>query len=430
MRVHALWMMLACVAAWGVSVDVVVEEDVYTFVPPNNGSGPLWSYGCTPIVRSGDDVFVAEMETGEGVPRLCNTRWRLLKRGGAGWSLVAEAEGYRQREPASLATIEPGVLVLNVNDSTEPPGTEYGPTKPHLLRFALEQSSEPVALMPDWGAERYFTDHSYRGYGADAARDVLLMLNIDAKTSVQHACLVNAEGETLATGSITFPIRSCYPQVQVSDRAVHVMAVGDIVEPVEAWRTYKKEQTGQTWDYVFRILYYAYTPDLTKGDFRAPIEIANVDATGGHISNKDLYADAKGDVYLMYTAREVASPLLRDKFFPGKSTVDSLYLVVVRDGEVVRRETLIGGTETIQPGDARFHVAADGRLFAFAFVGGKNVLIPIAPEIGAPVEVPLTRPLGAFAIASPRAGCAPGNRIDVLGQLGNTMVYACVDIKD
>src|SRR5690606_18560565 len=156
---------------------------------------------------------------------------------------------------------------------------------------------------------------SYRGYGAGAARDALLMLNMPAKTSVQHACVVTAEGDTLATGSITSPIRSCSPRVAVSACAVHVLAVGGIREPGEAWRADKKEQTGQTWDYVFRIWYYAYTPDLTKGDVRAPIEIANVDATGGHISNKDLYADAKGDVYLMYTAREVASPLLRDKFF-------------------------------------------------------------------------------------------------------------------
>ena len=433
MRCVAALLVLASATAQAISVDVFAEEDVYTIVPPNNGSGPLWSYGCTSIVRTGNDLFVSQMETGVDVPLLCNTRWRLLHRRAGGWDKYAEAEGYRQREPTSLATTEPGVVVLNVNDSTEPPGTKYGPTKPHLLLFTMNRSGSPGPLMPQWAGKPYFTDHSYRGYAADAARDELLMLNIDANTSVQHACLMNTAGETLATGSITFPIRACYPQVQLIDRAVHAMAVGDIVEPIEEWRTYKKEQTGQAWDYVFRILYYTYTPDLTKEDFRKPIEIANVDATGGYISNKDLYVSPGGDVHLMYPPREVASPLMRDKFFPDKSILNSLYLAVVRDGKVVRRETLVQGAENNEPTEARFHVASDGRLYALMYVtgeGGKNVLLPITPAIGEPIAIAMPRPLSAFSTASPRAGCAPSSRIDVLGQIGNTMVYAQLEIKE
>ena len=83
----------------GLTVPVEVYEDVYTFVSPNNGSGPMWSYGCASIVRVGDEVVVSEMETGEDVPLLCNTRWRLLRRGEGGWETLAEAAGYRQREP-------------------------------------------------------------------------------------------------------------------------------------------------------------------------------------------------------------------------------------------------------------------------------------------------------------------------------------------
>lgn len=131
----------------------------------------------------------------------------------------------------------------------------------------------------------------------------------------------------------------------------------------------------------------------------------------------------------MYTAREVTSPLMREKFFPEKSVIDSLYLAVVWDGNVVRRETLVEGTDATQPGDARLHVAADGRLYAFMYVDGKNVLMPIGPEIGEAIDVPLERPLRAFATAS-RARAAPSNIIDVLGQLGNTMVYAWVDIRE
>ncbi len=434
MRLTLISILFTCVTARAVTVECIVQEDVYTFVSPNNGSGPLWSHGCTSIVRNGDDVIVSQMETGENVPPLSNTRWRLLKRTPAGWSLIDEADGYRQREPASLATTQPGLIFLNVNDSTHSQDTEYGPTQPHLLKYDLRQPvADLVALLPDWDGEPHFADHSYRGYAADAERNELFMLNIDTQTGIQHACLMTASGETLARGAIAFPIRACYPEAQLVDRAAHVFAVGDIVEPVEEWRTYKKEKTGQDWDYVFRILYYTYSPDLTKESFRTPIEIANVDATAGHLWNLDMYASQSGDVYLMYSACEVASPLMRDKFFPEKSVAASLYLAVVRDGKVVRRETLINGARRKPFGDARFHVAADGRLYALMFVsqgGAKNVLVPIAPEIGEPIPIEIPKPVGAFSTASPLAGCAPSNTIDVLAQRGNTMVYTQLLIKE
>ncbi|MBN1417290.1 MAG: hypothetical protein JXP34_00855, partial [Planctomycetes bacterium] len=63
----------------GLSPVVEVEDAVATCRPPNNGAGPLWCYGAPLIVRAGDAVFASVMETGEGVPLLCNTRWRLFR---------------------------------------------------------------------------------------------------------------------------------------------------------------------------------------------------------------------------------------------------------------------------------------------------------------------------------------------------------------
>ncbi len=414
---------------------VNAEEDVYTLVSPDNGSGPFWCYGCTQIVRLGDDVIVSQMETGEGVPLLCNTRWRLLLRGAEGWSLVAEADAYRQREPCPVA-IASGDFFLYANDSTQPPGTRYGPCKPHLTGFSLS-SGEVVrrTLMPSWRGEPYFTDHSYRGFGADQAAGQLLMLNIDAKTSVQHACLLSTAGETLATGSITFPVRACYPQVALRGGAVHVLAISDVVEPVEAWRTYKFEQTGNKWDYVFRILYYSSTPDLKHEGFAEPLEVANVDDTGGYINNQDLWLSPAGDAYILYTEREVQSALLRDKFFPEKSIVSSLHLAVVRNGAVVSRRTLVAGTEERTPGCARFQEAADGILYAVVYIGGEgagNVLVQVFPEPETPalVPIPLTKPMSAFCLASVRAGCAPADTIDLLGQTSaDTVSYAQVTLE-
>jgi hypothetical protein len=414
-----------------VRTEVEAEEDVYSYAPPNNGSGPLWSYGCTQLARLGDEVYVSEMETGEGVPLLANTRWKLLRRTGTGWSALAQPEGYRQREPCPLATTSDKILFLNVNDSTQPAGTKYGPCEPALIRFTFSgPEASQQRIMPSWGEQPHYTDHSYRGFAADRRHDQLLMLNIDAKTSIQHACLLSTSGQTLANASITFPIRACYPQVALSNRAAYVLAIGDIVEPVKEWRELKFGQTKREWDYVFRILYFTWSPDIAKQGFAGPIEIANVDATGGYIGNQDLWISSSGEAYILYTQREVQSALLRDKFFPGKSIISSLYLAVVKDGAITSKRTLIAGTETSEPGCARFHVAKDGTVYAVLYVTGPeagNKLMEVYPPLDNPplIPIPLKSPMGSYCLASVRAGNKPSNTIDMHGQTQeNTMSYA------
>ncbi|MFO7975891.1 MAG: hypothetical protein R6V12_14795, partial [Candidatus Hydrogenedentota bacterium] len=293
----------------------------------------------------------------------------------------------------------------------------------------------PAELMPDWEGKPHFTDHSYRGFAADREADELLMLNIDAKTSEQNWCHMTATGTTLGNGKIVFPIRACYPQAALKNNAAYVLAIGDIREPVKEWAEYKFEQTQRQWDYVFRILYFTWTPDIRGKDFAAPIEIANVDDTAGHITNQDLWIAPNGDAYIMYTERSVANALMRDKFFPELSILDTLHLAVVRDGEVVSREVLIEGTDARQPGAARFHVTENGNLYAlvYAVVDGKpgNYLIPIMPPLGdrKVIAVPLQQPLGTFLLANTRAGNAPSNTIDLVGSgRNNTIVYAQINL--
>lgn len=428
----ALLLAVATGFAGAVEVRVVAEEDVYTYTNPNNGSGPMWSYGCSPIARVGERVFVAQMETGEGVPRLCNTRWRLLERTDAGWKVVADAPDYRQREPTILATDAKGRLFLYVNTSIMPPGTEYGACEPHLLAFDIATSPlTSTKISPEWDGKPTYTDHSYRGYAADAKAERVLMFNIDADTSVQHYCLLAMDGGVLWNGSVTFPIRGCYPQVALENGRAHILAVGDIVEPVEEWRAYKKEQTGQAWDYVFRRLFYARNKDVERGPFTEPIEIANVDATAGHISNQDLWIAPNGDAYAMYTESEVGSALMRDKYFPDKSTTPSLNLAIVRDGAVAERHTLIARADQEHASHARFHVTADGEVYALIYVSGaapRNELILVYPRLsaGERTPVPFKAPFGSFLLASVRAGNAPSTIIDLIGINGNsnTIAYA------
>ena len=434
------WLILCllCMGGYGFAqtVQVAAEEDVYTFVNPDNGSGPLWGYGCTPVARLGNRVFVAQMETGEGVPLLSNTRWKLLERQSGQWKVIAEEAGYRQREPSSLAHITDNELLLNVNESICPPGTKYGPAEPYLLKFSFPESGlQQTKLVPSWIGKPTFTDHSYRGFAADPARGQILMLNIDATTGVENACLLSNTGKTLANDVIEFPIRSCYPQVQLSNGAAYVLAISDIVEPVEAWKKYKFEQTQRTWDYVFRILYFTWTPNLQEKPFAKPVEIANVDATGGAISNKDLWVNPAGEAFIMYTECEVQSTLLRDKFFPGKSVISSLKLAQVKEGVVTNRRTLIEGSEQRSFGDARFHLSPEGTLYAVVYVSGPeagNKLIAINPDgtAGLLIPIPMKKPIGSFALASMRAGNTPSKTIDLLGQRdGTTLSYAQLVIQ-
>jgi hypothetical protein len=412
-------------------VSVITEEPVYNLVSPGNGAGPLWCYGCTQIVRIGDDVIVSQMETGKDVPLLCNTRWKLLSRTEKGWESFAEPEGYRQREPCPVGVTKDNGLFLYVNDSLTPPGTHYKECEPHLLNFASTDTGVvSTKLSPRWDEEQpYYTDHSYRGFGVDGPSNELIMLNIDAKTSIQHWCHLDTAGNTLANGAITFPIRSAYLQAALHNRSAHVLAISDIVEPIEEWRAYKFAQTQRKWDYVFRILYYTWTPDTTKTSFSKPIEIANVDKTGGYISNQDLWVAPDGSAYLMYREQEVQSALLRDKFMPGRSLTPSLHIAVVKDGTIVDRQVLIEGTETRSPGNARFHATPDGKLYALAYVAGANVLLQVYPRVEdrAPIPVDLKAPFTSFCLANTRAGCMPSSTIDIFGHTaggGNVMAYA------
>lgn len=415
-------------AAMPIILHVEVEEEVYQFTNPNNGSGPIWSHGNTCIAVLDGTPWVSQMETGEGVPPLCNTRWRLLERTADGWQMRAEAESFNQREPCPLA-LSKGALFLSVNDSTQPPGTHYGGCLPHFLRFTPDGDGlVKTALLPQWTEKHHFTDHSYRGCAADPESGRLLLLNIDATTSVQHACILTASGETLAVGAVSFPVRACYPHVSLRGNAAHVLAVGDIVEPVREWREYKFAQTGQNWDYVFRILYYTATPDLAAAPFCAPVEIANVDGTAGAVSGHDLWIAPDGAAHILYTERETASALMRDKFFPGNSILNRLMLAVVRDGTVVSRRVLVEGGENAEPGVARFHVAADGTVFALFHMSGSdggNKIMEVFPSQrdAPPVSVPLREPLSSFSLAGVRAGNPASDTIHGLGPSGAAMRY-------
>jgi hypothetical protein len=347
--VRILWLIICCIGYLSVvyaadgknfSCTVEVEEVVTRYTPANNGAGPMWCYGSTVIARQGSDVFLSVIETGKDVPLLCNTRWQFWHRSSNGWKLEQTEKEYRQREPCPLAVFQKGPVFISVNPSTEPPGTKYGPCKPLVLQFDPANLTAPVKThQPAWADGTYFTDHSYRGFAADGANSELLLLNINAKTSEQFVSFCDSSGLWHPKGTITFPIRACYPQVALQDGAAHVMAIGDIVEPVKEWQQLKFEKFKRKWDYVFRRLFYTYTDDIRSTGFCEPIEIDTVEKTCGYIRNLDLYIDEAGAAHLLYTKQPYQHEFIRDKYFPGETIKTYLEYVIVKDGKFLSRQT-------------------------------------------------------------------------------------------
>jgi len=421
------------------TVHVLTEETVATCEPPNNGSGPLWCYGAPLLARMEDAVYVSVMETGAGVPPLCNTRPRLFrKQANRVWEMVWAPDSFREREPCPLVMFPKGRLFLSMNTSATPPGTYYGRCEPHLLEFSEKDLAHPKPLRPPFPSTAKFTDHSYRGIAADSTREEILLMHIDAHTNEFHYALLKSDGSWDTPGTLSFPIRACYPQVLLRNRAAYVLAIGDIVEPVEEWRHYKREKTKREWDYVFRRLFYTWTPNVSKEPFRSPLEIDNVDATGGHITNLDLWLDEQGVAHLLYL-RQQTTPLLRERFFPHLPLRSSLEYCVVKEGRIVQRQTLMEGGEGLStpiPCYARFH-SPDGRRLFVVYAATEpngtwfNAVMPLLPQCRDATRIPLQKPFTVFFTACERGGNKPSPLIDLLGiaQDATLLQYACVQIE-
>jgi hypothetical protein len=435
-------------------VTVEVEDQIYTYTNADNGAGPLWCYGSTCITRIGEDVFVSGLETIPDLKPYNNVRWTLYKRTNQGWELQQKDDKGRTREPCPIASF-PGPnakVFISANPTLAPPEAQGGPARPEVLEFsAANPQAPPTVSAPGWAERAAFDQHSYRGFAADGPNRELLLLNI-LNHDAQFWCFRDRSGQWSANGKLVFPwggsyevpqaIRLCYPEVALRDRVAAVFAVSDIVEPVKAWREYKRELTKQDWDYDFRQVYFCSTPDISSQPFSKWIYVGGRERTCGHASNLDLYIDAKGDSHLLWSETTVDGRL-RDKFFPGVPVQQSLRYAVVHNGRVINRRILMTGGEKASsesPGFARFHVTPDGRLFVVSYVGGsdaagkgisENRLTEITADgkIGATVKVPMKQPFSYFMTATPRGGALPSEYLDLYCDTGGTLRYARVKVE-
>jgi hypothetical protein len=435
---------------------VEVEEDVYSYEPANNGAGPMWCHGSTCLVRVGDEVFASGLETLNGVKPLNNCRWLLFRRATNGWARVlADPEG-RTREPSPLAAFPDGRVFLSANPTLSKSTNDYsGPARPEILQFsATAPGAAFVRLAPQWSGTPEFTEHSYRSFAADGpGRELILFQNL----GYTHAAwsFRDRAGQRPAHGQIKWPwgadyekpqpIRVCYPNVALRDRAVHFCGVSDIVEPNRAWRAFKQQLTGQEWDYDFRRLFYTWSTNVTAGQFEQWIEVASREKTAGWITPGDLWVAPDGAAHVLWTERAL-DERLRAKFFPEARQSHALNYAVIRAGEIVQRRTLalaeeVGSQEI--PGRGRFHVTPDQRLLVIYYVSGRdgegravseNRLRELRPDgsSSALVKVPLRQPFADFFTATPRAGSLPAPILDLLGPrvgTANTISYARIRLR-
>jgi hypothetical protein len=413
---------------------VEVEDTVYRYTSADNGAGPMWCYGSTCIVRCGEEVFACGLETVPDTKPLNNCRWSIFTRGNDGWVLRQADPVGLQREPCPIGVFSDGTLLLSTNPTLNPPGKEGGgPASPQILRFARGSLSKPgEAHRPVWQGEPEFTEHSYRGLGVDGPSRELVVVN-NLNYDQQHWSFLDMSGKWSNQGIIRYPIRGCYTNVALKNRACHLFAVGDIVEPVEEWRKWKSEKTGRSWDYVFRRLFYAHNPDVAHKQFLSPIEVDNVDATAGALWNRDLWIDSRGDAHLIYAKTTIATREMRDKFFPGAPIVTSLEYCVIRYNKIVIRKTLITAPEKDAPevpGMARLQSTQDGRLFVVYHATGvdsqgkrfdENRVMEMLPnsECSRPVTIPLKTRFTSFMTATERAGSPPSATLDLFGNGGD-----------
>lgn len=279
---------------------------------------------------------------------------------------------------------------------------------------------------------------------------MILLLHIHALTSAQLVSLRDAGGHWSARGRIEFPIRAAYPQVALREGAAHVLAIGDIVEPVASWRELKREKTGSEWDYVFRRLFYTWTPDVHRQPFARPLEVASVEETCGHITNLDLHAGADGAAHLLYLEAPHLHGFIRDRDFPGAPMNRLLrYRQVV--GGVAREpltlaETPLGkpaaGHSGLDPRYARFHLTPDGGLHVILAAdvlrsdGSRRAANLHARLDGAGArpefrELALERPFAIFFTSAPRGGARPSWTLDLFGAAvggGNELRYARIEL--
>jgi N-acyl-D-aspartate/D-glutamate deacylase len=437
---------------------VRVEAEEIACRPPryevtNNGSGMFWGSGSPQIARVGERLFVSAFEAVTECAPLNNARWALYERKADGWRLCQRDTKDRTREPCPLCVSHGGRLLLSANPTLAPwvpapPDVSRqikggrngdlagrfrgGPARPEFLEFdPARADAAPRHLAPAWTGEPKFTEHTYRTFAADGARgDFLLFQNV-GYTHSQWAFLDHTG--TWKTGALAWPegedaryapyrakqVRANYANALLCNREVHFLGNASVniwkrIDPLKT-ETWGRDKWGDR----MRILYYAWTPDITRTPFSAWTVVGDTRDDGSTLFVGDSWRAPDGRVHVVWRQTPI-HPRLRDTYFPDIKRDWRLWYAVLKEGRVLERRVLFAGGETTGPvrpsGQPRFHVTPDHTLYLlFNLVGATpatsrqtgSYAARFEPngQFSAPVRIPLERPLtDTFFTASPRAG--------------------------
>ena len=427
---------------------VEIEEDLYSYTPADNGASPFWCFGNTCIVECKGRVFASGLETLPDLKPLNNCVPLLYTRDDQGWRLIYRGEG-RTREPSPLCCFADGRVFLSLNTSLVGPEEYGGPAKPSILAIDASSPDGPYSeILPVWAGEPPFTEHSYRSFVADSDRGELIIFQNIGNDHAEWA-FMDASGNWSANGQLNWlwgaeydkpqPVRTCYPNVQLKNRAVYFCGVSDIIEPYNEWRAYRKELTGKDWDYDFRRLLFTWCDDVGDGGFHKWIEISSRDRTSGWIFASDMLVDDDGTVHILWLERSL-DERLRERFFPLEKLTNSLNYAHIRNGVVRSRTALFVGGEDEAPGKcdgARLHRTADGRILVVYHLDADATgaspemrIAQIGPNGSLSQETTLSieQPLSHFFTNTVRGGSPPSDTIHLLGGVENRVRYVRVDL--
>lgn len=418
----------------------------------NNGSGPAWSHGNSPIIRRGDRVFCTNSRVIPGREPFNHTSMELYeKRGDAPWERVFYDEGVFQREPCPMVLAGDKLLV-----TANPTARAYAPDEPSRvvpctpLLYVFDVSGDvrlEKRLPMPWDTKKYnFLDHSYRGGALDAVTGDVFFDNLHypPESEGEHIyALLDKELAPVCMGDLVFPNRSCYHNIAMRGGEAYIFAVQDIVEPNKEWLDYKRQVTGQAWDYDFRIIHMNYSPDIRTQGFAPTVRVCDREATCGWTDDVDCCYTPDGDVLLAVREQNVAQRFMRDHFFPQEKLYSCLN--VYRFSHGVLQEVFTLDTASEETGSAVhyrgfFHTAADGSIHLFwvketeageedaAAVDGMacgTYWMPLATR-----ESRYLSPQTGFLFGSKsRLGAAPDDRVDLLWYTKKELIYGSFDLS-
>ena len=285
----------------------------------------------------------------------------------------------RTREPCPLGWTHDGRLFLSVNPTLVADRTKRGggPARPEILEFSsTDPKRPPRTILPEWGDNPAFTEHSYRTFAADGpAGELILFQNVGYTHS--EWILRDREGKWPARGKLAWPpyedpklepygathVRVNYPNVVLHNREVHFCGIAsynkwDRVR--EQARADGPREMGQPHAASALHLDARHRQKALRrvGRDRPLLRHRRLPAHRRHV------ACAGRPVHIVWPEYPI-HPKLRQEYFPDIKRTQSIKYALLRDGKILLRRTLLEGGEGAGnefPSAPRFQITPDGRL--------------------------------------------------------------------